>query len=63
MAAHEHRGHANGRWKNWMILLNMQTNANPEDVKTRYEENEDTNPRTMTQNMSIPYLPDYHNRH
>jgi len=27
MAAHEHIGYANGRWKNWMILLNMQTNA------------------------------------
>jgi len=27
MAAHEHIGHAIGRWKIWMILLNMQTNA------------------------------------
>jgi hypothetical protein len=27
MAAHEHTGHANGWWKNLMILLNMQTNA------------------------------------
>jgi len=27
MAAHEHIGHAIGRWKNRMSLLNMQTNA------------------------------------
>jgi hypothetical protein len=52
MAAHEHTGPANGWWKNLITF-----------VTARYEANEDMNPRTMTKNKSVLYLPEYQDRY